>query len=119
MMLSRQYAFRVLLHQGTFCRSLSTIVNDTLKVAAPGTAAAAAAAAGSPPTAGSVRLGKTLQEALKATVPKHNWTKDEIREIYNTPLMELAHQSVCILPLNQSIQWPGNVIHLLKVTFVI
>lgn len=42
---------------------------------------------------GSLRLRKALQEALRATVPRHNWTKDEIREIYNTPLMELAHQS--------------------------
>jgi len=94
-MLSRQYAFRVLLHQGSFRRALSTVVNDSLKVAADG----AGVAVGSPPAAaaaGSVRLGKTLQEALKATTPRHDWTKDEIREIYNTPLMELAHQSVCI-----------------------
>ena len=82
-MLSRQYAFRVLLHQGPFHRSLSTIVNDSLKAAVDG-----------PPVVGSVRLGKVLQEALKATAPRHNWTKNEIREIYNTPLMELAHQSV-------------------------
>ncbi|KAF8417133.1 hypothetical protein EV426DRAFT_634845 [Tirmania nivea] len=44
-------------------------------------------------SAGPVWLGKVLQEALKATAPRHNWTKDEIREIYNTPLLELAHQS--------------------------
>ncbi|RPB29256.1 biotin synthase [Terfezia boudieri ATCC MYA-4762] len=91
-MLSRQYAFRARFHQAPFRRPLSTVVNESLKASADG-AGAAAAAADSPPAVGSLRLRKALQEALRATVPRHNWTKDEIREIYNTPLMELAHQS--------------------------
>ena len=88
-MLSRQYAFRVL-HQVSIRRSLSTIVNDSLADGAGG------AAADSPSVVGPVRLGRVLQEALKATSPKYTWTKDEIREIYNTPLLELAHHSVRI-----------------------
>lgn len=35
-----------------------------------------------------------LQSAVNATAPRYDWTRDEIRQIYNTPLMELAHQSV-------------------------
>ncbi|KAF2157343.1 biotin synthase [Myriangium duriaei CBS 260.36] len=34
-----------------------------------------------------------LHSAVNATTPRYDWTKDEIREIYNTPLMELAHQA--------------------------
>ncbi|EON60801.1 hypothetical protein W97_00010 [Coniosporium apollinis CBS 100218] len=32
----------------------------------------------------------TLQDALTANRPRTNWTKEEISDIYNTPLMELA-----------------------------
>lgn len=35
-----------------------------------------------------------LEDAVNAKAPRFDWTKDEIREIYNTPLMELAFQSV-------------------------
>lgn len=42
------------------------------------------------------RLGRVLGEALKATAPRSDWTKDEIREVYNTPLLDLVHYSVCI-----------------------
>lgn len=31
--------------------------------------------------------------ALATKIPINTWTKDQIREIYNTPLMELVHQS--------------------------
>lgn len=65
-------------------RSFSTIVDDRLS-----------SIAGSPLP----RAGNVLQEALNATAPRHNWSRDEIREIYNTPLMELAHQSVSTLPI--------------------
>lgn len=34
--------------------------------------------------------------AVNARAPRYDWTKDEIRELYNTPLMELAHQAVCL-----------------------
>ena len=40
------------------------------------------------------RTGSVLQDAMRQTGPRHDWSKDEIREIYKTPLMELAHQSV-------------------------
>jgi biotin synthase len=36
----------------------------------------------------------TLWKAVNARTPRYDWSKDEIREIYNTPLMELAHQAV-------------------------
>lgn len=32
----------------------------------------------------------TFQKALNAKAPRNDWTKEEIAEIYNTPLMELA-----------------------------
>ncbi|RDW71539.1 hypothetical protein BP6252_08102 [Coleophoma cylindrospora] len=32
-----------------------------------------------------------LEKARTATVPRHDWTKDEIRDIYNTPLMKLSY----------------------------
>ena len=68
------------LKQLTNVRSFSTVVDDRM----------AMAAAASPLP----RTGSALQEALRATGPRHDWSKDEIREIYKTPLMELAHQSV-------------------------
>lgn len=34
-----------------------------------------------------------LQQALETNVPINSWTKDQIREIYNSPLMELVHQA--------------------------
>ncbi|KAK9455936.1 hypothetical protein V1511DRAFT_324121 [Dipodascopsis uninucleata] len=34
-----------------------------------------------------------LQKALTAKTPFHDWTKEELREIYSTPLMELIHQA--------------------------
>lgn len=66
-------------------RSFSTVVDDRLAIAASAS-----------PFPRSVNV---LQDALKATAPRHNWTRDEIREVYNTPLMELAHQSVCCHPV--------------------
>jgi biotin synthase len=43
----------------------------------------------SPPVASSA-----LRDAVNARTPRYDWTKEEIREIYNTPLMELAFQAV-------------------------
>ena len=40
------------------------------------------------------RAVNPLHNAVNATTPRYDWTKDEIRQIYNTPLMELAHQAV-------------------------
>lgn len=38
--------------------------------------------------------GRLLRETINAKAPRYDWTRDEIRELYNTPLMELAHNSV-------------------------
>lgn len=35
-----------------------------------------------------------LEDALSATGLRNNWTKDEIRQIYETPLMKLAYAAV-------------------------
>jgi hypothetical protein len=59
-------------------RSFSTVVDDRMAMAANPLP----------------KTGRVLQEAMRQTAPRHNWSKDEIREIYKTPLMELAHQSV-------------------------
>ncbi|KAF2672403.1 biotin synthase [Microthyrium microscopicum] len=37
-----------------------------------------------------------LQEALAASAPRTNWTKEEISEIYNTPLFELHYAAATI-----------------------
>jgi hypothetical protein len=44
-----------------------------------------------------------LDQAASATGPRSNWTKDEITEIHQTPLMELAFAAVCDRP---------NILHL-------
>lgn len=61
-------------------RSFSTVVDDRMAMAAGSTSLP--------------RTGNVLQDAMRQTGPRHDWSKDEIREIYKTPLMELAHQSV-------------------------
>ncbi len=42
-----------------------------------------------------------LEQAANATAPRNNWTKEEISEIHQTPLMELAFAAVC----NPKIAW--------------
>lgn len=37
---------------------------------------------------------KIFQDAVAATAPRNNWTKEEISAIYYQPLMELAYQAV-------------------------
>jgi len=61
-------------------RSLSTPVNDAF----------APIVAQQPPPPGS---GAALRNAVNAQGLRYDWSKDEIREIYNTPLMELAFQA--------------------------
>jgi biotin synthase len=39
----------------------------------------------------------TLDDALAATGLRNTWTKDEIRNIYETPLMQLAAAAVSLL----------------------
>jgi hypothetical protein len=35
-----------------------------------------------------------LQDALKANEPRTTWTKEEIANVYNTPLIELQYAAV-------------------------
>jgi biotin synthase len=58
-------------------------------------------------TVSSVSAGPTPQSAvfdraLEANAPRNNWTKEEIKEIYDTPLMKLAFAAVCHFPLEVS-----------------
>lgn len=46
------------------------------------------------PTQPSTTPRSAFDDALEATAPRNNWTKDEIKEIYDTPLMKLAFASV-------------------------
>jgi len=80
---SRRAAARSL--QSSSCvaiRSFSTPVNDTFAVPS------------NVPPPPEPLSSSVLREAVYATAPRYDWTKDEIRELYNTPLMELAFQSV-------------------------
>ncbi|KAK5727280.1 biotin synthase [Elasticomyces elasticus] len=75
-LLSRRAVARSL--QATCIRSFSTPVHDTFSASAPPP----------PPEA-----GNALRDAVSAQGVRSDWTKDEIRELYNTPLMELAFQA--------------------------
>lgn len=68
--------------QGAGIRSFSTPVNESVSPTSPTIA---------PPPP---EFSNTLRNAVSADRPRYDWTRDEIREIYNTPLMELAFQSV-------------------------
>jgi biotin synthase len=46
------------------------------------------------PAPAAPKSGSALQDACSARSARNVWSKDEIREIYNTPLMELAFKSV-------------------------
>lgn len=63
-------------------RTFSTVVDETLTPVSPPMGAAA-------PTPAS-----TLETALSARDARTSWSKEEISEIYNTPLMELAFKAV-------------------------
>lgn len=80
-MLPRRAAAR----SAPWIRQFSTVVDDTFSQVAP---------SGGPPAPPQPRKGSVLEDAVNAKAPRFDWTKDEIREIYNTPLMELAFQSV-------------------------
>lgn len=67
-----------------FVRSFSSVHDvPTTPISAP------------PPPAASIKSGKALSNALQANSPRNNWTKEEISEIYNTPLIELQYAAVC------------------------
>ena len=40
------------------------------------------------------RSTSVFDDAVAATGPRHNWTKEEISQIHQTPLMELAFAAV-------------------------
>ena len=50
----------------------------------------------SPPSAGTLpsRIPMALQDATAATAPRTSWTRDEIRQIYETPLNQLTYAAV-------------------------
>ncbi|TKA67514.1 Biotin synthase [Friedmanniomyces simplex] len=80
-LLSRRATLRSLQASCNTLRSFSTPVNDTFSPPS-------SSAPPPPPEASSV-----LRDAVTAQGTRYDWTRDEIREIYNTPLMELAYQS--------------------------
>lgn len=43
---------------------------------------------------------KLLADAVAATKPRNNWTREEIAAIYYQPLLELTYQSVILQPIN-------------------
>ncbi|KAN0095355.1 biotin synthase [Hyaloscypha variabilis] len=47
----------------------------------------------SPVTVEATPQSTVFDRALEANAPRNNWTKDEIKEIYDTPLMKLAFAS--------------------------
>lgn len=49
-----------------------------------------------PPSPAPHAAGALLQDTVNANEPRTNWTKNEIRELFNTPLMELAFNSVAL-----------------------
>jgi hypothetical protein len=49
-----------------------------------------------------------FQEALQSTTARTNWTKEEISEIYNTPLMELSYAAVRTTFLQDAEHAPAN-----------
>lgn len=48
----------------------------------------------SPPSWASTKTPAVLQAAANAPAPRMSWTRDEIQEIYSSPLNELTYASV-------------------------
>lgn len=55
----------------------------------------------SPPSAGSLpsRVPIALQEATAASAPRTNWTREEVQQIYETPLTQLTYAAVLPSPV--------------------
>ncbi|KAF1964009.1 biotin synthase [Bimuria novae-zelandiae CBS 107.79] len=71
----------------------SSALGRTFSVARPFSTvidAPIAAASKAPPTAPS-SSGNVFSDALQATSPRNDWTKEQIAEVYNTPLIELTY----------------------------
>lgn len=47
-----------------------------------------------------------FETALAADTPRNTWTKEEIKEIYDTPLMKLAFAAVSQLPTSAALVEP-------------
>lgn len=49
-----------------------------------------------------------LKDATVAQVPRTTWTKDEVQQVYETPLSQLTHAAVCItIAIHNLIKWPN------------
>lgn len=70
-------------------RPFSTVIDAPISPAEQRTPPAAPAA---PSSSGSV-----FSDAVQATGPRTNWTKEQISEVYNTPLIELTYGAVSTL----------------------
>jgi len=57
-----------------------------------------------PPLNPAPQASATFQNALQATLPRITWTREEITEVYNTPLVELSFAAVSCL-LISSREW--------------
>lgn len=59
---------------------------------------------GSPnPVSLSSRIPLTLTDATGATAPRTTWTRDEVRQIYETPLSQLTYAAVSAIVLDMEI----------------
>ena len=70
--LPRRVALRSAARSTPWARQFSTVVDDTFSPVAPASA---------PPAPPQPRKGRVLEEAVNATAPRYDWTKDEIREV--------------------------------------
>ena len=41
------------------------------------------------------RKSSVFENAVNAAGPRNNWTREEITEVYNTPLIKLTYAAVC------------------------
>ncbi len=69
------------------CRALLHESKAQSLVRKYGTVSAVPAPAATPPAG-------AFENAIEAKSPRNNWTKEEIKEIYETPLMKLAFAAV-------------------------
>ncbi|EMD00626.1 hypothetical protein BAUCODRAFT_60814 [Baudoinia panamericana UAMH 10762] len=67
-------------------RSFSTPINDALSPVSPS----------APPPPPEEQESVVLRNAVNARGPRYDWTREEIREIYHQPLMQLAHESATL-----------------------
>lgn len=77
-------------------RFFSTIIDESITPLSPPVGSAAPAAKDALENAGNAREART------------SWSKEEISEIYNTPLMELAFKAVSTLPNEDTLLEQGR-----------